>query len=170
LPFAYCPLPVTSTFNRPINAMPWITPTENDLIARLSGPELAAYRTAALKAGQSDPVVPVLAGVVSEVRGYVAGHKANALGPAGTIPDTLLDAAMALVVARLPARLPLTLTDARIDAKKDALALLSKVAAGQFFIAAPEDGEASAEQPASQIEQASGDGPYPTSSQLSGLF
>ncbi len=150
--------------------MPWITPTEPDLLARLSGPELAAYRSAALKAGQADPVAPILSGVVAEIRGYVAGHKANALGPAGTIPDTLLDAAMALAVARLPARLPVTLSEARKEAKRDALALLARVSAGSFFVAAPEDGEASAEQPASQIELASGDGAYPESSQLSGLF
>lgn len=150
--------------------MPWITPTENDLVARLSGPELAAYRSAALKAGQSDPVGAILSGVVSEVRGYVAGHKANALGPSGTIPDTLLDAAMALAVARLPARLPISLSDARKEAKADAIDLLKLVSSGRFFIAAPEDGEAASEQPASQVELASGDGAYPESSQLSGLF
>lgn len=150
--------------------MPWITPTESDLVARLSGPELAAYRSAALKSGQADPVAAIISGVVSEVRGYVAGHKANSLGPDGTIPDTLLDAAMALAVARLPARLPISLSDARSDAKKDALALLDRVSGGRFFVAAPEDGEASQEQPANQVEQDTGDGHYPTSSQLSGLF
>jgi hypothetical protein len=148
--------------------MPWITPTEDDLVARLSGPELAAYRSAALKSGQADPVAPVLSGVIGEVRGYVAGNKANALGPDGSIPGELLDAAMALVVARLPARLPLTLSDARLDAKKDALALLRSVASGQFYVA-PAD-ELAAEQPGGGIEQADGDGHYPTSTQLNGLI
>ena len=148
--------------------MPWLIPTETDLLARLSGPELSAYRAAALKAGQADPVAQILAGVVAEVRGYVAGFKSNSLGPDGTIPDTLLDAAMALVVARLPTRLPVTLTEARVDAKRDALALLSKVADGKFFVAAPED--PSAEQPATQVELASGEGAYPASASLNGMF
>lgn len=148
--------------------MPWITPTENDLVARLSGPELAAYRSAALKSGQADPVAPILAGVIGEVRGYVAGHKSNALGPTGQIPEELLDAAMALVVARLPARLPLTLSEARIEAKKDAISLLRSVASGQFYVAPAVT--LAAEQPGGGVEQVDGDGHYPTSTQLNGLI
>lgn len=148
--------------------MPWITLTETDLLARLSAPELAAYRTAALKPGQADPVAPVIAGVVAEVRGYVAGHKPNALGPEGTIPDTLLDAAMALAVARLPARLGVRLSEERRDARRDAIALLRDVAAGRFFTPAPDD--AGSEQPASQVELVSGEGAYPSSSSLDGMF
>lgn len=150
--------------------MPWIIPTETDLLARLSAPELAAYRAAAIKAGQADPVPEILGGVVAEVRGYVAGHKPNTLGPPGHIPDTLLDAAMALAVARLPARLPITLSDLRKDAKDDALRLLASVAAGRFFVAAPEEGFQAPEQPANQTELASGTGHYPTSQAINGLF
>ncbi len=149
--------------------MPWIAPTEEDLLARLSAPELAAYRAAALKPGQADPVAPVLAGVVAEVRGYVAGHKPNALGPAGTIPDTLLDAAMALAVARLPARLGVRLSEERRDARRDAVALLRDVAAGRFFTPAP-DPDAGPEQPTSQAELVAGEGAYPESGSLNGFF
>lgn len=150
--------------------MPWITPTESDLLNRLSAPELAAYRAAALKADQADPIAHLITGAINEVRGYVAGHHANTLGPVGTIPDTLLDATMALAVARIPARLPVPLTDVRKDAKDDALQLLRQVATGKFFVAAPDEDQAAEEQPASQIELASGNGHYPTSKALNGLF
>lgn len=129
--------------------MSWITPAESDLVARLSGPELAAYRSAALKSGQGDPLAQVLSGVVGEVRGYVAGNKSNQLGAGATIPSELLDAAMALVVLRLATRLPINLTDARKTSAADAQTLLRRVADGSFYVssAATPDPEQAASLP-----------------------
>lgn len=147
--------------------MSWITIIEADLEARLSGPELAAFRGAALKSGQADPVAPVIRGVIDEIRGYVAGNKANTLGAGETIPSELLDAALALVVARLPARLPVRMTEERLEAKRDAIALLRQVADGKFFVASA--ATPAADQPGG-IELASGDGAYPSATSLNGLI
>ena len=147
--------------------MAWITLTEDALKARLSGVELAAWRKAALASGQSDPVAQVFAGVTAEVRGYVAGNRANSLGAGATIPEELLDAAMALVVARLTTRLPLSLTEERREAKNDAVALLRSVARGDFRVASAET--PAAEQPGG-IELASGEGASPSSASLNGLI
>jgi hypothetical protein len=147
--------------------MPWIALTEAHLLDRLSGPESAAFRSAALGDGQGDTLPGILAGVTAEVRGYVAGNKANTLEAGATIPEELLDAAMALVVSRLPARLPIKQTEARAEAKRDAIALLRDVAANRFFV--PSAQTPAEEQPGAGVEY-EGDGGYPTSQSLNGLI
>jgi hypothetical protein len=147
--------------------MSWITLTEDHVKARLSGVELAAWRKAALAPGQADPVQEVLAGVTSEVRGYVGGNRNNVLDVGSTIPSELLDASMALVIARLSTRLPISMTAERKDSKDSAIALLRDVAAGRFFIGSASS--PAADQPGG-VELASGDGARPTSASLNGLI
>ncbi len=117
----------------------WITLTETDVQTRLSGPELAALKSAALATGQSDPLPALVASVAREVRGYVAAGERNTLGPAGTIPDELESASLARVRYELATRLPVAslLTEARKEANRDALARLRDVAAGKFLIVQP---------------------------------
>lgn len=121
--------------------MAWKTLSEEQVRTRLSGPELAALRTAALAAGQEDPLPEVIAQVTGEVRGYVAACSANRLGPAGTIPPQLESAALALIRYRLAGRLPVRtlMTDDRRTEREAAERLLRDVAACKFAVEAPAD-------------------------------
>ena len=116
----------------------WITLTESDIQATLSGPELTALKTAALAAGQSDPLPDILARVTREVRGYVAGCDKNTLGDGDTIPDELEGAAVALARYYLCTRLPVRLlTEERKEEYRSALTLLRDVAACRYAIVQP---------------------------------
>lgn len=121
--------------------MAWITPTENDLKTRLSGPELSAFRAAALDAGQDDPVDYVMDQAIDLVRGYVAACPRNVLGLAGTIPQKLLGALLDILVIDVMKRAGGLIVDAdgeRKKAKDEALRLLERVADGKFAIEEPE--------------------------------
>jgi hypothetical protein len=117
--------------------MAWVSITEAMVAERLAGPELAAYKSAALGTGQTNPLPNIITRAVDEVRGYIAACRANTLGEAGTIPEKLLDAALAVIRYRLISRLPVTLTQSRIDEKDDALRLLKEVAACRFAVEEP---------------------------------
>lgn len=118
----------------------WITLTEDDLLTRLAGDELIAYREAALAQDQPDPMPETLAAVADEVRGYVAANRANRLGPAGTIPPRLKSAAMDLARYRMATRLPVDVTDERQAEYRNAIRLLERVAAGDFLVEDPDTG------------------------------
>lgn len=119
--------------------MSWITITEAHLLSKLSSPELAAMKSAALGSGQANPLTEAIADVTREVRGYVAGCSTNTLGEGDTIPDELLGAAINRIRYELATRLPVAslLTEARKDSNRDAVALFSKVAACTFRILPP---------------------------------
>jgi hypothetical protein len=147
--------------------MAWITLTEAHVTACLSGVELAAWRKAALAAGQDDPVQATLNRVTNEVRGYIRASMVDALDAGNTIPDELLDSAMALVVAKLATRLPIPLTQERKEARDAAMDQLKDVAARRFRLSStvtPSD-----DQPGG-VELASGDGNTPSAASLNGLF
>ena len=130
--------------------MSWITLTEAQVLTKLSAPELAALKTAATAPGQTDPLPEILAQVVREVRGHVAGCDRNTLGPADTIPDELLGAALNRVRYELATRLPVAslLTEARKESNRDALTLLQRVASCQFALVQP---ETAGEQPSAPL-------------------
>jgi len=121
--------------------MSWVTIAESDLLTRISGPELDAYRAAAIASGQDDPVAEILSGVIAEVRGRVAACARNALGDGETIPSELLHHALALAVYRLITRLPGRGSSAALESRKsaydDAQKVLADVAACRFAIVAP---------------------------------
>ena len=119
--------------------MSWINLTEADVLTRLTGPELAAMKSAALGAGQTNPLPEVITQVVREVRGYVAACVRNRLGEGETIPDELAIAAIVRVRYELATRLPVSalLTDARKEANRDAVNLFKECAAGRFLLVAP---------------------------------
>lgn len=120
--------------------MPWITLTRDDLKTRFSKPELQKLPSAARAEGLTAEAVldEAVAGVVGEVRGYVAVK--NALGPAGSIPEELKNAALSRIVPLVIGRLP-GLTDLMDETRKtgaqDALSLLRRVAEGNFAIVPP---------------------------------
>lgn len=119
--------------------MAWVTLVVGDVKAKLAGAEVTALQTAALAAGQSDPVVEIIAEVTNEVRGYVAACARNTLGSGATIPDKLKSAALAMIRYRSATRLPVKsfLTEERVNENKAALRLLEQVAACQFAIDEP---------------------------------
>lgn len=118
--------------------MAWVTLSVTDVAEKLAGGELTALRTAALAAGQEDPVAAELAAVISEVRGYVAAGGFT-LGAGATVPDKLKSAALAMTRFRCANRLPTKsfLTPTRMDENRDALILLRDVAAGRFMVDEP---------------------------------
>lgn len=127
--------------------MPWLTLTEAHILTGITGAELAPARTAALKAGQADPVPEVIAQVTREVRGRVAACSRNTLGDGDTIPDECLSAAIDIAVYRICKRIPgaALLTKQREDAHTAAVAFLRDVAACQVALVQP--ATAAAQQP-----------------------
>lgn len=124
----------------------WIEIAEADVLTVLAGPELAAYREAALADGQADPVQPAIDAITEDVRGYVAGCAKNTLGPDGTIPKRLLRDALALIAVDIPGRVGKTPKDVRKTKAAEALEKLKLVARCQYAIADPsDDQEASTE-------------------------
>lgn len=120
--------------------MPWVQITETDVRDRLSGPELAAYKSAALASGQTDPLPGIIAQTVDEVRGYIAAAGNVSLGDGTTVPGKLVSATVAIVRWRLITRLPLNsaaLLETRKQEYQDALRLLEQTAAGKFLVEEP---------------------------------
>jgi len=120
--------------------MAWIQITEDHVKTKITGPELAAARTAALASGQTDPLQEVIDQITREVRGCVAAWPHNILGQGDTIPDECLRAALALIVAELCVRLPgkILLSDARSEARKEATAFLNRVSEGKVRLVLPD--------------------------------
>ena len=119
----------------------WITVAEADVLTAFSGTELAAFRAAALKVGQADPVEPTIVQVVDEVRGYVSASNRYTLGEGTTIPQKLLQATLAIIAMRLPARVGMSAGEAREKLADQAIDLLKLVAAGKFGLEEPEIAE-----------------------------
>lgn len=82
----------------------WRALTAADLMTRLSGKELVAFRNAGLGPGEVDPVSTLLDAVTEKVRGAIAGNPRNILGPAGQVPKTLIDTALSIAVLRVMTR------------------------------------------------------------------
>jgi hypothetical protein len=120
--------------------MAWRAVTENDIKTRLSGAELSGYRSAALAAGQSDPVQPTIDLVTELVRGYVGACGKNTLGAVGTLPEKLIGVALDLIVVEIPKRCAGQLLDPkglRKEAADRAYTVLRDVAGCRFQIDAP---------------------------------
>lgn len=120
--------------------MSWVTLTQDDLLAKLTAPELTAVKTKALAEGQENPVPEELANCIQEIRGRVAACGNNTLGAGATIPHELVPAALAILRFRVLSRLPIStlITPAREREYNDALSLLKDVAACRFSIEQPE--------------------------------
>lgn len=119
----------------------WIELTEDEVLTRLSGPEVAALKSSALADGQADPLPAIIAGAIREVRGRVAACASNTLGEGDTIPDELKDHALAIIRYRLCTRLPkmkALLDDLRVKEYEDAMGALRDAAACKFAIEQPD--------------------------------
>lgn len=120
--------------------MSWVAVTEANVITKLSGPEIAAMKSVALQAAQTNPLPEIITQVIREVRGYVAACARNTLGDGVTLPDELLGAAVSRIRYELATRLPVPslLTEDRRAANRDAIELFRDVAACRFQIAGPD--------------------------------
>lgn len=124
--------------------MSWGPITSTDVEPRLSGAELKALQTKVLADGQTDPITPVIADTVEEVRGHIASYSGDgSLGAAGTIPARLRAATIAVIAFRLTLRLPVetsdpTITAARRSEAEAAFRLFSKVESGDYVVDQPE--------------------------------
>jgi hypothetical protein len=130
--------------------MSWSTITQSDLKTKLSGPEYTALTAAVLSSGQPDPVALVIANVVNEIRGFIAGADFH-LGPAETLPSRLLDTALTIVAWRAALRLNIAqmLSDNRKAEYNRAMDLLGKLSDGNFSLEEPStlDTEVSVDRP-----------------------
>lgn len=117
--------------------MPWITVTEDDLLAVINGKELSGYRAAALGQGQPDPVAPTINQVIDLVRGYVGACRSNTLGEGNTIPSKLLGPACDLIVVRIMGRIMRPPDATRKEAADRAITLLEQVAQCKFDVESP---------------------------------
>ena len=113
--------------------MTWITLTEDDVLTRLAGPELSAYRTAAKAAGQADPLPEIISGAVQEARGRVAkaGYTSD---DEDAVPEQVKHHVLAIIRYRLVTRLPLEVKESRRKEYEDALQFLREVAAGDVVL------------------------------------
>lgn len=119
----------------------WIEITASSIQAALSGPELAAYQSAALADGQGDPLHEIISQAVEEARGYIASGS-FALEVGATIPFRLQRSVVSLIRYRLITRLPIRsgeLLEHRRREYDDAIRLLERVAEGKFNIEEPEE-------------------------------
>ena len=115
--------------------MAWKAITESDILTRMAGAELEAFRTAALGESQCDPIDDAITQVTDIVRGYCASK--NTLGPAGTIPDALLGPALDILILNIQSRaggMIIDPDDQRTDASRRAYDILKQVGTGTFSI------------------------------------
>lgn len=112
----------------------WITPTEDDILTRCSGPELDAFRTAALATGQADPIAALITSTVNMMRGYIAQcpNVDMTTKDEGTIPESGLFAFLDIIVPTIQGRPAGAVIEGsgniRIDARSDAMKWLRDAA------------------------------------------
>lgn len=131
----------------------WIIPTEDHILTRVSGVELAAFRNTVLGDGQTDPVAGTIAIVVNMMRGYIFNcptvkkedHEEGTL-PASAI-NTFLDIIVPTIQMR-PAGAVIEGTNGiRLDARSDAMRWLKAAAACEVAV----DGVPPPEKPGAPI-------------------
>lgn len=109
----------------------WRTVDAKDLAATLSQSEIDAYRRS-FPTGGGDPVTRLLSRTAAMVRGYVASNGKVAMGPAETLPESLINAAMDYAAADVLKRMPTPLNEDRRRARQRAEELFEKVANGDY--------------------------------------
>lgn len=126
--------------------MAWRKPNEEDLVSLLSQKEADTFRQSAEMA--SDPVQRNIENTVEFVRGHIRASGAR-LGPAGTLPDSLVIPAICYLRFNFMTRHGLKVGDDRKEAYKDALAIFKDVANGKLAVEPPEEESAGRSSPLS---------------------
>ncbi len=148
--------------------MSWRELTEDDVLTTLAGPELNAYRVAALKAGQADPLAEIVATAVAEARGHIADCAVNRLAAGMTLPSRVVHHVIAIVRYRLMSRLDMEVGEARTQEYRDARRFLERVSECKVSIEQPE-GATEEDGSNEAIEVVSASGREATREKLRGL-
>ena len=98
--------------------MAWRTVDAKDLAATLSQTEIDAFRRS-VPAGGGDPVARLLSRTAAMVRGYVASNGKVAMGPAGTLPESLVSPAMDYAAADVLKRMDTPMNEDRRRAREN---------------------------------------------------
>lgn len=151
--------------------MSWTPITVADLKDAKASALVEACRTAALGAGQTDPVPNIITNVVNRIRAEVAGCNKNVLDADTTaIPNDLKSLASRMIVREAMSRLRKPLTDDEIREERNDLDYLKRIAACDVPVAEPDTPLTTAEvQQGVAIEQASTPVRNATREKLAGL-
>lgn len=134
----------------------WRAPAERDLAASISANEIEAYREAAADEEQhGDPIAALLVRGANLVRGYLRANTSVVMGPAGTIPESLIAPCMDYIAFDVVKRVPRANTDDRRRARQDATRLFEQARSGEFFVESYAQPENQGSAPASQLAASS---------------
>lgn len=111
--------------------MAWIKPSEQNLAGTLSQREIDAFRASPAASMAADPVADTLAAATDLARGYCRSNGNLRMGPAGTIPRSLLSPVLDVAAFNILKRLPVPVQEDRRKAYDAALAILRDVAEGR---------------------------------------
>ncbi len=119
----------------------WISITPDNLNDYLAAAQVSAFRTKALAAGQSDPLVEIITDVARRIRTEIRGCPSNRVSATdGALPPELKSTAIALIVEAAQTRLPgLKLTDEQKRAADNARAYLLRIARCEVPVSAPDN-------------------------------
>lgn len=123
----------------------WRTVSETDLAATLSQGEVDAYRAGGPTDG-SDRVAALLERTVATVRGWISCNGAVRMGPAGTLPNSLISPAMDYAAFDLLKSKAAEVNETRTKARQRAEEIFEKIATGALTPESySEDGDAVAD-------------------------
>ena len=111
--------------------MAWTKPTEQNLAGTLSQREIDAFRASPAASMAADPVADTIAAAVDLARGYCRSNGNLRLGPAGTIPRSLLSPVLDIAAFNILKRLPVPVNEDRRKANEEAMRILRDVAEGR---------------------------------------
>lgn len=111
--------------------MAWTKPTEQDLAGTLSQREIDAFRASPAASLAADPVEDALAAATDLARGYCRSNGNLRMGPAGTVPRSLLSPVLDIAAFNILKRLPVPVQEDRRRAREEAMRILRDVAEGR---------------------------------------
>jgi phage gp36-like protein len=132
----------------------WTSITIADLRDTKVSALVEACRTAALGAGQSDPVPNIIANVVARIRAEVAGCSKNSLdADTAAIPADLKSLACRMIVREAMSRLQQPLNDDEREEQRNDLRYLERIARCEVPVAATDTPASGEVQSGSRIER-----------------
>lgn len=134
----------------------WITLSTNDLRDREAAALVTALGTAALGAGQADPLPELLNGAAARVRAAIAsapGHPALGEGP-GSIPPSLKELTVRLVLRAAKGRLNLPLEPDEVREAQWDERTLRELALGHLRVEQPGPATTAYSNPAATVQVA----------------
>jgi len=119
--------------------MSWLAITEDALKVAKVAALVDASRTAALGAGQTDPMPLSIADVTARLRAEVMGHPSNVVDVDTTlIPSELLSLGCRMAIRQMQSRLQLPLNDDEKNEEKNDLRYLERISRGELTISLPD--------------------------------